>query len=195
MSGVCQRMTGPLYKHGTTLVFINQIREQVGKWSPTGVAETTPGGRALKYYSTIRMSVRRGESLKGEDGELAGHTMKYRIVKNKIFTPFKEAAVNLVYGVGIDKVDEVFQMALKAGYIQQGGAWFTYLDEETGEIREIDGVQIRSQGRAKMIEMIHEIPMLYGELEDKIRGVNEIDMDDMSEEEIEAHKAANKDQE
>lgn len=181
MSGVCQRMTGPLYRTGTTLVFINQIREQIGKWSPTGIAEGTPGGRSLKYYSTIRMSVRRGESLK-QGSDIVGHSMKFKIIKNKIAAPYKEAAVNLIYGEGIDKADELFQVALKAGLIKQGGAWFSYIDEETGEIREIDDVQIRSQGRDRMLEMIRTIPQLYGELEDLLRGVD-VEADEISDEE------------
>lgn len=184
MSGVCQRMTGPLYRTNTTLVFINQIREQPGKYSPIGVATTTPGGRSLKYYSTIRLEIKRGESIK-QGSELVGHQMKLRTIKNKIASPFREAAVNLIYGQGIDKADELFQVALKSGLIEQAGAWFTYLNKETGEIRVIDGVEIRSQGRAKMLEMIRTIPELYGELEDFLRGV-EVEADEVEGDEKEA---------
>lgn len=189
MAGVMQKFSGVLHKYKTTLVFINQVRDNIGAYSPTGIATTTPGGKSLKYYSSIRMNVNRGETIKA-GGEIAGHSMKIRIVKNKIFAPFREAAVNLIYGQGIDRADELFQVALKMGYINQGGAWFTYLDDDTGEIRNFNGTEIRTQGRDKMIELIRSIPMYYGELEDKIRGIERVEADTMSEEEqAEAHEA------
>lgn len=192
MSGVCQRLTGPLFKTNTTVVFINQVRDKIGGYSPVGTPETTPGGRALKFSSTLRLSVRRGESIKNGN-ELVGHQMKIRVVKNKIAAPFKEAAVNLIYGEGIDKADELFQVALKSGLIKQGGAWFSYVTSD-GELVNIDGQDIKAQGRDRMIELIRSIPLLYGELEDKIRGVD-VEADEMSPEEIEAQKAAEKEAE
>lgn len=191
MSGVMQKFAGVLHKYATTLIFINQVREKIGGYSPVGVPETTPGGRAVKFYSSIRLSVRRGESIKiGSD--LAGHQMKIRVIKNKIASPFKEATINLMYGQGVDRADELFQVALKLGYIHQGGAWFSYVDQETGEIKHFGDQEIKTQGRDKMIELIRDIPLLYGELEDKIRGIERVDADDMPEEEQEAAKAASK---
>ena len=187
MSSVCQKLTGPAFLNKCTVVFINQIREKVGAWSPTGVAETTPGGRALKFYSSIRMSVRAGDRIK-IGNEIVGHNLKFKIVKNKIAVPFKEATVPLIYGVGIDRVDEVFQVALKVGLIKQGGAWFSYVDEN-GELRVIDGIEIKSQGRDKMLELIRSLPELFEELESSIRGLA-VEPDEMPEEEIEALKAA-----
>lgn len=182
MSGVMQKITGPTKANGTTLIFINQIREAIGKFSPFGTPETTPGGRSLKFGSSIRMSVRRGEVIK-RNGEQVGHVMKVRIVKNKIAVPFKEATINLVYGEGIDRADELFQISVKAGFIRQAGAWYTYVDLDTGEIMKYNDVEIRTQGKDKMIDLIREIPELFIDLENKIRGVK-VEADDMPEDEI-----------
>lgn len=116
--------------------------------------------------------------------------LKFKVVKNKISSPYKEATVPLIYGVGIDKVDEVFQIALKVGLIKQGGAWFSYVSED-GELRVIDGVEIKSQGRDKMIALIREMPELFAELEDKIRGIR-VEVDEMDEEEVQALKEQEK---
>ena len=193
MSAVCQKLTGPAFKNGTTLVFINQIREKIGGYSPGGILETTPGGRALKFYSTIRMSVRRGDTIK-QDGEQVGHVMRIRVIKNKIASPFKEATINLIYGQGIDRSDELFQIALKAKLIKQGGAWYSYVNED-GEIKEFNGVPMKSQGKDGMIDFIRTIPEFYVELESIIRGVK-VEADDIPEEEVLAMKeAATKDEE
>ena len=193
MSVLMQKITGPTYQTGTTLIFINQIREKPGAYSPTGVAETTPGGRALKFSSSIRLSVRAGERIK-EGDQVIGHKIKIKNIKNKIDMPYKEAELTLIYGHGIDRVAEVFQVALKAGIIKQGGAWFSYVDEETGEIAEFGGEQMKFQGREKCIDALRRHPMFYGELEDLIRGV-EVEADSMTEEEIQAMKKAERDAE
>lgn len=140
-------------------------------------------GKSLKFGASIRMSVRRGDILK-ENGEQIGHQMRVRIIKNKIAVPYKEANINLIYGQGIDRVDELFQIALKAGLIKQGGAWFTIIDDETGEIKQYDGKEARTQGRDKMINLIRETPSLFAELETKIRGVKVL-ADDIDAEEVE----------
>lgn len=138
------------------------------------------------------MTVRAGDKIK--DGtDILGHQMKIKIVKNKIAVPFKEATVNLIYGEGVDKADELFQISLKAGFIKQGGAWFSYLNDD-GEIREFDGELIRYQGREKVIEAIRKYPLFYGELEDLVRGV-EVEADAMSPEEIEAYNLSIKEAE
>lgn len=184
MSGVMQKITGPVFKNKVTLIFINQVREAIGKFSPVGTPEVTPGGRALKYYASVRMSVRRGDLIK-EAGEQIGHSMKIRLVKNKISVPYKEANINLVYGKGIDRADELFQVAKKSGLIKQAGAWYTYIDEETGEIIAYNGAEMRTQGKETMIEHIRNIPQFFGDLENKIRGI-QIEADDMDEKEIAA---------
>lgn len=182
MSSLMQRMVGPCYKNGTTMIFINQVREAIGKYSPTGIAETTPGGRALKFYSSVRLSVRRGDIIK-HNGDQTGHVMRIRVVKNKIGTPYKEATISLMYGHGVDKVDEIFQIALKADIIHQGGAWFTLVDKETGELLSFGDDEFRSQGRDNMISLIRKHPEAYQYLEDRLRGVV-VEADDMEEEEV-----------
>lgn len=122
--------------------------------------------------------------------------MKFRVIKNKVAIPFKEASTNLIYGKGIDRADELFQVALKLGHIHQGGAWFTYVDKETGEVLEFNGDPIKTQGRDKFIELIRETPLLFGELEEKIygaeEGLEEVEADEMSDEEKEAFYAESK---
>jgi len=138
------------------------------------------------------MTVRAGEKIK--DGtDIIGHQMKIRIVKNKIAVPFKEATVNLIYGEGVDKADEMFQIALKAGFIKQGGAWFSYVNDD-GEVREFAGEPMKFQGREKAIEAVRRIPTFYGELEDLIRGV-EVEADAMTPEEIEEYNLSIKEAE
>lgn len=114
--------------------------------------------------------------------------MKIRVIKNKIAAPYKEAQIGLVYGEGIDKADELFQIALKAGLIRQGGAWFTYVNED-GEIIRFRDQDMKFQGRDNMIEAIRTIPEFFGELEDIIRGVK-VEADEMDEAEVEAMKMA-----
>lgn len=138
------------------------------------------------------MTVRAGEKIK--DGtEIVGHQMKLKVVKNKIAVPFKEATINLIYGEGVDRADELFQIALKAGFLKQGGAWFSFINED-GEIREFDGEPMKFQGRDKAIEAIRRIPTFFGELEDLVRGV-EVEADEMSPEEIEAYNLSIKEAE
>lgn len=193
MSNVMQKIIGPAHTNGTTIIFINQIREKPGAWSPTGVAETTPGGRALKYYASIRLSVRAGERIKDKSGQVIGHLLKIKNIKNKIDMPYREAEVNLLYGVGVDRVFEVFQVALKADIIKQTGAWFTYTTED-GEIVEYDGLQMRFQGKDKMLDALRDIPDFFHELDNIIRGV-EVEADMMTEDEIQLVRDAIKKEE
>ena len=116
--------------------------------------------------------------------------MRIKIVKNKIAAPFKEATINLVYGEGIDRADELFQIAIKAGIIKRGGAWYTYIDDETGEVVEFDGQEMRTQGKDSMIEYIREVPEFFIELESKVRGVK-VEADEMDEDEV-AYERDNK---
>ena len=189
MSGVCQKMVSVAGRHKTTIIFINQIREKIGGWSPTGVPTTTPGGRALKFYSSVRLEIRQGERLKRGD-EVVGHELLYRNIKNKLGMPYRTCKVELIYGQGIDRANELFQIALKSGDIRQGGAWFTYLSDD-GEIVSYNGQEMRFQGREKCIDAIRNIPMFFGDLESRIRGVD-VDADVLSEEEILAIKQSEK---
>lgn len=167
MSNAMAKLVGIASLHQCTLIFINQLREKVGAY---GNPETTTGGRALPYYSSVRLRVTMGDQMKRSDGTVYGHEMKVRVVKNKLAVPFKEANFPLIYGVGVDKVDETVQLALFGQLIRQSGAWFSYDDPVTGEPVERNGVVYRWQGRNKLVEFVRNNPMFLMELEDRLRG-------------------------
>lgn len=131
--------------------------------------ETTSGGRALPFYSSVRLHVRAGDQLKNRD-EVFGHIVKVKVTKNKVGTPFKEAAFPLIYGQGVDKVDEIAQLAVFGGVIRQAGAWFRY-ENADGEIVTRDGRDLKFQGRNAFVEYMRENPAFMDELEARLRGV------------------------
>lgn len=167
MSTAMQKLTGIAYQQDCTLIFINQIREKVGVMY--GNPETTSGGRALPFYSSVRLHVRMGDQLKNKD-EVFGHIVKVKVTKNKVGVPFKEAAFPLIYGHGVDRADEISQLTVLGGIIRQAGAWFRYEDDE-GNIIVRDGTEMKWQGRAAFADFIRENPFFMMELEDKLRGV------------------------
>lgn len=168
MSTAMQKLTGIAYQQDCTLIFINQIREKVGVMY--GNPETTSGGRALPFYSSVRLHVRMGDQLKNKD-EVFGHIVKVKVTKNKVGVPFKEAAFPLIYGHGVDRADEISQLTVLGGIIRQAGAWFRYEDDE-GNIIVRDGTEMKWQGRAAFADFIRENPFFMMELEDKLRGVD-----------------------
>jgi recombination protein RecA len=167
MSTTCQKLNGPAYQNDCTIMFINQVREKVGVMY--GNPETTSGGRALPFYSSIRLAVRAGDQLKDKD-EVFGHIIKIKVTKNKVGTPFKEAHFPLIYGKGIDKVDEISQLAVFGGIIRQAGAWFRYEDEE-GEVIKRHGKELKFQGRAAFVEYLREDQEFKEEIENRLRGI------------------------
>lgn len=169
MSTTCQKLNGPAYANDCTVLFINQIREKIGGFSPAGTPTTTSGGRALPFYSSVRLNVRAGDQLKNKD-EVYGHIVKVKVVKNKVGTPHKEAAFPLIYGKGVDRVDEVSQLSILAGIIRQAGAWFRYEDAD-GEPVERAGQICKFQGRAALVEFMRANPEFLIEIENKLRGV------------------------
>lgn len=176
MSTTMQKLTGISYEHDCTVAFINQIREKIGGFSPAGTPTTTSGGRALPFYASQRIQVKMGEYIK-DGNDIIGHLVKIKVVKNKIAIPFKEASFSLIYGYGVDNIDEVAQVAILAGIIQKNGGWCRIVDEETGEIRQHNGVELKFNGQAKLVAFLHENPDLAAELEAKIRGV-EVELPD-----------------
>ncbi len=133
MSQAMRKLSGTISKTNTTVIFINQIREKVGVMF--GNPEITPGGRALKFYSSVRLEVRRAESIK-EGSEMIGNRTRLKIVKNKVAPPFKEAMVDLMYGLGISQVGEIVDMAAERDIIQKAGSWYSYGEERLGQGRE-----------------------------------------------------------
>ena len=154
MSQALRKLSGIINKTNTICIFINQLREKVGVMF--GNPETTPGGRALKFYSTIRLDVRRSEQIK-VNGEILGNKTVIKVVKNKVAPPFKTAEVEIMYGEGISKAGEVIDIASNLGIIDKSGAWFSYKGEKIG------------QGKENVKLVFKNNPALYKEIEDKVR--------------------------
>ncbi len=133
MSQALRKLTSVISKSNTVAIFINQVREKIGVMY--GNPETTPGGRALKFYASVRIEVRRGEKIT-EDGEIIGYTTKCKIVKNKVAPPFKETQFDMIFGEGISRLGEILTLGEELGFIKKSGAWFSYNSERLGQGRE-----------------------------------------------------------
>ena len=155
MSQAMRKLSGIISKTKCVAIFINQIREKVGVMY--GNPETTPGGRALKFYSTIRLDVRRGEQLKN-GSEAVGNKTVVKVVKNKVAPPFKVAEVEIIYGEGISKIGELIDAAVNMGIINKAGAWFSYNGEKIG------------QGRENVKAFLKANQAVYDEIMAKVRG-------------------------
>lgn len=170
MSTAMQKLNGIAYQYDCTLIFINQVREKMVLY---GDNKTTSGGRALPFYSSVRLHVKRGEAIKNKD-EIIGHFMRVKVQKNKVGIPFKEATFPLLYGIGVDRADEIAQMSVYAGLIRKAGAWFRY-EDENGEVLQREGNEMKFQGQANFSEYLSTHPTFLNELESRLRGV-EVDL-------------------
>lgn len=155
MSQALRKLTGQINKANTIALFINQLREKVGVMF--GSPEVTTGGRALKFYSTVRIDVRKGEAIKGADSEILGNRTKIKIVKNKVAPPFKIAEVDIMFGEGISKIGETLDFAVDLDIINKSGSWFSYNGERLG------------QGRENVKKVFEENEELYNEIYDLVR--------------------------
>jgi recombination protein RecA len=154
MSQALRKLTGAVNKSRAAIVFINQLREKVGVMY--GNPEVTPGGRALKYYSTVRIDVRRVETLK-QGGDSVGNRTKAKIVKNKVAPPFKVAEFDIVFGEGISRVGSLIDLGVNLGVVDKSGSWFSYNGEKIG------------QGRENAKNYIKNNPEMFAEIEAKVR--------------------------
>ena len=159
MSQALRKLSGSINKTQTIVIFINQLREKVGVMF--GNPETTPGGKALKYYSSVRLDIRRGEQLKA-GGEVIGNATKIKVVKNKVAPPFKTAVVDIMYGTGVSHEGELIDLASEAGIIEKSGAWYSYKGEKIGQGKENTKLYLKNN------------PEVLEEIEDQVREVYDI---------------------
>ncbi len=162
MSQALRKLAGTINRTNTIAIFINQLREKVGVMF--GNPETTTGGRALKFYSTIRLEVRRNEQLKMGDG-VVGNKTTVKVVKNKVAPPFKSAVVDIMYGEGVSRAGEIIDLGVEAGVIDKTGAWYSYQGEKLG------------QGKENVKLLLKDNPELRNELEKKVREYYQISLD------------------
>lgn len=154
MSQALRKLSGTISKTNTIAIFINQLREKVGVLF--GNPETTPGGRALKFYSTIRLDVRRSEQIKNGDNVI-GNKTNVKIVKNKVAPPFKTASVEIMYGQGVSREAEILDLASEIGIVDKSGAWYSYNGEKIG------------QGKENAKQFLRDNPTIKEEIENKVR--------------------------
>lgn len=158
MSQACRKLTAVISKTNCVVVFINQLREKVGVMF--GNPETTTGGRALKFYASVRLDVRRTESLK-QGGEVIGNHTRVKVVKNKVAPPFKQAEFDIMFGKGISREGDILDLAANLGIIQKSGAWFAYLGEKIGQGRE-NAKNYLAANPAVMAEVENKVRAAYG---------------------------------
>ena len=159
MSQALRKLTAVTSKSKCTIIFINQLREKVGVMY--GNPETTPGGKALKFYASVRIDIRKADALK-DGGDVVGNHVKAKIVKNKVAPPFKVAEFDIMYGSGISNTGCVLDLAVEKGIIQKGGSWFSYHDEKIG------------QGRDRVLEYFKSNPEVFDEINRQVREAYEI---------------------
>jgi recombination protein RecA len=168
MSQALRKLTGNLNKTNTVCVFINQLREKIGVMF--GSPETTPGGRALKFYSSVRLDIRRIEAIK--DGvEVVGNRTRVKVVKNKVAAPFRQCEFDIMYGKGISREGSLLDVGVELAIVKKSGAWFTYEGEQLG------------QGRENAKQFLHDNPEIMVEISERIRsevGLNDV-VDEMTE--------------
>jgi recombination protein RecA len=162
MSQAMRKLTGSISRSNCMVIFINQIRMKIGVMF--GSPETTTGGNALKFYSSVRLDIRRIGAIKDRD-EIVGNATRVKVVKNKVASPFKQVEFDIMYGEGISKTGEILDLGVKAGVVEKSGAWYSYGDERIG------------QGRENAKVFLRENAQTVYEIEDKIRAAHGLDFD------------------
>lgn len=154
MSKALRKLSGVMNKTNCTVIFINQLREKIGVMY--GNPETTTGGRALKFYSSVRVEIRRSEQIK-QNGEIVGNKANIKVVKNKVAPPFKTTQVDIIYGKGISRDGEILDLAVEGDIVEKSGAWYAYNGEKIG------------QGRENAKNFLLEHPVIFAEVEEKVK--------------------------
>jgi len=187
MSQALRKLTANLNKTDTICLFINQLREKIGVMF--GSPETTPGGRALKFYSSVRLDIRRIESIK--DGvEVVGNRTRVKVVKNKVAPPFKQAEFDIMYGKGISREGSVLDIGVDMGIVKKSGAWYTYEGEQLGQGRE-NAKQFLTENAEIMVEISERIRLEIGiGLVDEGDGTDDLDVDHIDADRIDVMTAA-----
>jgi recombination protein RecA len=184
MSQALRKLTANLHRSNTIALFINQLREKIGVMF--GSPETTPGGRALKFYSSVRLDIRRIESIK-DGAEVVGNRTRVKVVKNKVSSPFKQAEFDIMYGKGISREGSVLDVATDLTIVKKSGAWYTYEGEQLGQGRE-NVKQFLSETPELMMEITEKIKQLSGigeYAEDRAAAATEVDDADLVDLEVE----------
>ncbi len=156
MSQAMRKLSGSVSKTGCVIIFINQLREKIGVMF--GNPETTPGGKALKFYASVRLDIRRVETLK-QGTDMVGNRVKVKVVKNKVAPPFRQAEFDIMFGTGISRSGGILDMAIELGLANKSGSWFTYGDQRIG------------QGRENAKQYLEEHPEIMAEMESRIRDI------------------------
>ena len=154
MSQALRKLAGAINKTKTVIIFINQLREKIGVMF--GNPETTTGGRALKFYASVRLDIRKIENIK-QDGEVKGNRVRVKVIKNKVAPPFREAEFDVVYGEGISKAGNILDMAVNMDVIEKSGSWFSYNGDRIG------------QGRENVKKYLQDNPEILEDVEEKVR--------------------------
>ena len=179
MSQALRKLAGAISKSNTTCIFINQLREKVGVMF--GSPETTSGGRALKFYSSVRLDIRRRDSIKQGD-EMLGNRCRIKVVKNKVAPPFKQAEFDIMYGLGISKSGNILDVGVSSGIIEKAGSWYSYGEHRLG------------QGRENSKDFLEENPEICDEIELKVRKANGLIQEDEESEKKEENEKSEKDE-
>ena len=156
MSQAMRKLSGSVSKTGCVIIFINQLREKIGVMF--GNPETTPGGKALKFYASVRLDIRRVETLK-QGTDMVGNRVKVKVVKNKVAPPFRQAEFDIMFGTGISRSGGILDMAIELGLANKSGSWFTYGDQRIG------------QGRENAKQYLEEHPEVMAEMESRVRAI------------------------
>ncbi|MEI3597184.1 MULTISPECIES: recombinase RecA [unclassified Oceanobacillus] len=180
MSQALRKLSGAINKSNATAIFINQVREKIGVMF--GNPETTPGGRALKFYSSVRLEVRRAETLK-QGNEMIGNRTRVKVVKNKVAPPFKQAEVDIMYGEGISKEGEIIDVGADLDIVQKSGAWYSYKGERLG------------QGRENAKQFMKENPEIFEEVNREIRSHYELEASESTDADTENTSSSSDEQE